>query len=226
MIANGSACQGEGTRKIADVLGFCIAAVRRVRQQYKDRGTLEPQTLLCGRNTFLTEKRKERLLQLLADRPDATLAELGAAMRKRAARQAFWAPLSIGLGVTRLQLRMQGREVPLGLPQVKYLRARANEFENIEVSAEQARAAGHIRDKPLVVLTAGRVIDGGLRAALSEPDQGAYEKTWIDDLQVRLAQLSKRGRRILVPDSGHDMPSDRPDAIVAAVREFRGAPEK
>lgn len=72
--------RGKSTREIADVFGFCIAAVRRVRQQYKDRGTFEPQTQTCGRNTLLTEKRKERLLQLLAERPDATLAELGAGM--------------------------------------------------------------------------------------------------------------------------------------------------
>ena len=72
--------RGKSTREIADVFGFCIAAVRRVRQQYKDRGTLEPQTHTCGRNTLLTEKRKERLLQLLAERPDATLAELGTGM--------------------------------------------------------------------------------------------------------------------------------------------------
>lgn len=72
--------RGKSTGEIADVLGFCIAAIRRVRQQYKDRGTLEPQTHLCGRNTLLTEKRKERLLQLLAERPDATLAELGAGL--------------------------------------------------------------------------------------------------------------------------------------------------
>ena len=72
--------RGKSTREIADVFGFCIAAVRRVRQQYKDRGTLEPQTHTCGRNTLLTEKRKERLLKLLAERPDATLAELGASL--------------------------------------------------------------------------------------------------------------------------------------------------
>lgn len=72
--------RGKSTREIADVFGFCIAAVRRVRQQYKDRGTFKPQTQTCGRNTLLTEKRKERLLQLLAERPDATLAELGASM--------------------------------------------------------------------------------------------------------------------------------------------------
>ena len=72
--------RGKSTREIADIFGFCIAAVRRVRQQYKDRGTLEPQTQTCGRHTLLTDKRKERLLQLLTERPDATLAELGAAM--------------------------------------------------------------------------------------------------------------------------------------------------
>jgi transposase len=69
--------RGKSTREIADIFGFCIAAVRRVRQQYKHRGTLEPQTHLAGRHTLLTEKRKARLLQLLAERPDATLAELG-----------------------------------------------------------------------------------------------------------------------------------------------------
>lgn len=72
--------RGKSTREIADLFGFCVAAVRRVRQHYKDRGTLEPQTHTCGRNTLLTEKRKARLLELLAERPDATLAELGAAM--------------------------------------------------------------------------------------------------------------------------------------------------
>ena len=72
--------QGKSTREIADVFGFCVAAVRRVRQQFKARGTLQPQTHLCGRNTLLTEVRQERLQKLLAERPDATLAELGAGL--------------------------------------------------------------------------------------------------------------------------------------------------
>ena len=72
--------KGKSTREIADVLGFCVAAVRRVRQQFKDRGTLQPQTHLCGRNTLLTDGRKERLQKLLAEQPDATLAELGASL--------------------------------------------------------------------------------------------------------------------------------------------------
>src|ERR1035437_5145405 len=70
--------QGENTRDIAKFFGFCVAAVRRVRQQFKVRGTLEPQTHLCGRKTLLTKERKALLQKLVAGRPDATLAELGA----------------------------------------------------------------------------------------------------------------------------------------------------
>ncbi len=72
--------RGRSTGEIAQFSGFCIAAVRRVRQQFRKRGTLQPQTYLCGRKTLLTEKRKQRLYQLLSQQPDATLAELGAAL--------------------------------------------------------------------------------------------------------------------------------------------------
>ena len=147
-------------------------------------------------------------------------ADMGAGVRRRAARQAFWAPMYIDLGVARLQLRLQGHTVSPVLLQSKYIKARASELLNIEVSAEEARAAGHIADTPLMVLTAGSPVDNSLKAVLSERDCGAYQETWIDDLQLRLMRLSARGRRVIVPDSGHDMPSERPDAIVSAVREM------
>src|ERR1700730_18292111 len=70
--------RGQSTRDIAQFSGFCVAAVRRVRQQFRERRTLEPQTHRCGRKTLLTEERKQRLRELLAAQPDATLAELGA----------------------------------------------------------------------------------------------------------------------------------------------------
>jgi len=70
--------QGKSTREIAHFCGFCVAAVRRVRQQFRQRGTLDPQTHRCGRKTLLTEERKQRLGEWLAAQPDATLAELGA----------------------------------------------------------------------------------------------------------------------------------------------------
>src|ERR1035441_6414567 len=71
---------GKSTREIAQFSGFCVAAVRRVRQQFRERRTLDPQTHFCGRKTLLTEERKQRLKDLLSEQPDATLAELGARM--------------------------------------------------------------------------------------------------------------------------------------------------
>ena len=72
--------RGRSRQEIAQYSGFCVAAVRRVRQQFRQRGTLEPRTHLCGRKTLLTEERQQRLRELLSEQPDATLAELGARM--------------------------------------------------------------------------------------------------------------------------------------------------
>jgi transposase len=69
--------KGQTTRQIAEGLGYCVAAVRRVRQQFQARRTVQPQTHLCGRKTLLTPERRARLQQLVAAQPDATLAELG-----------------------------------------------------------------------------------------------------------------------------------------------------
>jgi len=74
---------GKSTEDIAAFSGFCVAAVRRVRQQFRERGTLQPQTHLCGRKTLLTPRRRARLQQLVVRQPDATLAELGAQLDRR-----------------------------------------------------------------------------------------------------------------------------------------------
>ena len=72
--------RGKSSREIAQFFGFCVAAVRRVRQQFRQRGTLQPRTQRSGRRTLLTQERKQRLEMLLSEQPDATLAELGARM--------------------------------------------------------------------------------------------------------------------------------------------------
>jgi transposase len=82
--------QGKGTADIAASFGYCVAAVRRVRQHFKARGTLEPQTHRCGRKTLLTASRKQRLLRLLERRPDATLAELGAHFERPTSTMDLW----------------------------------------------------------------------------------------------------------------------------------------
>ena len=82
--------QGQSTREIAASFGYCVAAVRRVRQHFKARGTLEPQTHRCGRKTLLTPSRKARLLDLLAQQPDATLAEFGARFARPTSTMDLW----------------------------------------------------------------------------------------------------------------------------------------
>lgn len=82
--------QGKGTAAIAASFGYCVAAVRRVRQHFQARGTLEPQTHRCGRKSLLSEARKARLLQLLERRPDATLAELGAQLERPTSTIDLW----------------------------------------------------------------------------------------------------------------------------------------
>lgn len=82
--------QGRSTAEIAASLGYCVAAVRRVRQHFKVRGTLDPQTQLCGRKTLLTPARQARLEKLLAQQPDATLAELGVPFRRPTSTMDLW----------------------------------------------------------------------------------------------------------------------------------------
>ena len=82
--------QGKGTTEIAANFGYCVAAVRRVRQHFQERRTLKPQTHRCGRKTHLTESRKARLLRLLDRRPDATLAELGAQLKRPTSTIDLW----------------------------------------------------------------------------------------------------------------------------------------
>jgi hypothetical protein len=71
----------------------------------------------------------------------------------------------------------------------------------------------------LIVLTAEKGI-------LGLPAQGKdledLRDIWINDLQVQLAGLSSRGKRIMVPDSDHMIPDERPDVIVSALREVWG----
>jgi pimeloyl-ACP methyl ester carboxylesterase len=103
--------------------------------------------------------------------------------------------------------------------QTKSLESAGDELEAFEESGEQARAAGPLGDLPLVVLTAGgRAEDEDL-----PPDVMAKEREqrriWVEELQGALAKLSTRGRQIVVAGSGHMIPLERPEAVVAAVRE-------
>jgi pimeloyl-ACP methyl ester carboxylesterase len=150
---------------------------------------------------------------------------LRAAQLRHCERLARYSFFVVDLGIGRLMLRAQGGNDDYAnlILQSKYLVSRTSELTEIQVSAEQARAADHISEKPLIVLTAALNTDSLLRNGLSKQDFEAFQRVWVDDLQMRLARLSTRGMRIMVSGSGHDIPSDRPDAIVDAVREIRAA---
>ena len=90
--------RGKSTREIAQWFGFCVAAVRRMRQQFHQRGTLEPRTHRSGRRTLLTEERKQQLEKLLWEHPDATLTELGARLDRP------FRPSTVDLWLRRLEV--------------------------------------------------------------------------------------------------------------------------
>jgi pimeloyl-ACP methyl ester carboxylesterase len=72
-----------------------------------------------------------------------------------------------------------------------------------------------LSEKPLIVLTAGQPppmprFSGEQRAQL-EKDHRL--------LQERMRLLSRNSKQVLVPNSGHYVQVDRPDAVIAAIRE-------
>ncbi|MGO9588716.1 MAG: alpha/beta fold hydrolase [Candidatus Acidiferrales bacterium] len=146
--------------------------------------------------------------------------------RERATRFAgirFW------LGITRFENRdiIDAPRVPYGERvatylsiQPKYVYAIAGEGANLETSSEQAAASPTFGDKPLIVLTAGR---GVLGVPVQDKDWVELQNIWINQLQVQLAELSTRGKRIMVDDSDHMIPLERPDAVISAAREVCAA---
>jgi pimeloyl-ACP methyl ester carboxylesterase len=129
---------------------------------------------------------------------------------------ALW---SARLGISRLvtpQPDELNREINYHSWQPKQLRAVLSEFEVFDQVSEQIRAMGTLGNRPLIVLTAGKIDDGNY----DEPnDTTAAHKLWIEVIQKDLVQLSTRGKQIVVPDSGHMIPMDRPDTVVSAIRE-------
>ena len=79
-------------------------------------------------------------------------------------------------------------------------------------SDDLVRATAGLEQMPLIVLTQGNPSSDSSAAP-------GVLRGWVE-LQRRFAQRSHRGRQVLVPDSGHGMPEEAPDAIVGAVRKI------
>lgn len=104
--------------------------------------------------------------------------------------------------------------------QAKFVDAAFSELQAFSQSAEEVRRTGNMGDRPLVVLTAGKDLDSkDLPKGVSVEEMREFRKTWVDDLQVRQARLSSRGKQVVVPDSTHMIPMERPDTVVNSIRE-------
>ena len=150
---------------------------------------------------------------------------------RSAERRSFFEPLLLRLGIARLlapSMFAQGgipkdqieESIYLDL-QPKYAETRRAEFASLAESANETRAAGKLDDMPLIVLTAGKltVDESKLPAGTTRQDLEDFHKQWVEDLQVREAHLSTRGKQIVIPDSGHQIDLERPDAVISAIRE-------
>ena len=85
-------------------------------------------------------------------------------------------------------------------------------------SYAQAAAAGGFGDRPLLVLTAGRV-DTSAHPTDEDRQFVAYRQVWMHEIQPKLARLSTHGRQIILAQNGHDIPREAPEAVIAAARE-------
>jgi pimeloyl-ACP methyl ester carboxylesterase len=184
-----------------------------------------------------------------ASEEDAHL-QLPEAVQKRQDRQAMvntiLTPIGIHLGIERLLVAggwADRRKIlepnwnvdafrlsPEAVEELFYFDRRASHRRELESenalfyeSARQIPARGAVGDKPLIVLTAGKPVPVPFLhdPLITKPEEGA--KVWIDELQVALVRLSTRGRQIIVPDSDHMIPFERPDAVVSAIREVLAA---
>jgi len=81
-------------------------------------------------------------------------------------------------------------------------------------SYAEARATGALGDTHLIVLTAGQPYDFG------DPElnrqAAAYQQVWIHEMQASLAQLSTRGRQMVVPNANHG--SIPQELVITAIR--------
>ncbi len=92
------------------------------------------------------------------------------------------------------------------------------EWRELDGLAGRIGGTGSLGEKPLLVLSAARrdMKPGG---GFSEAE---VEELWRlqKESQADLVHLSSRGRLVMLPDTGHGVPLERPEAIVEAVREL------
>ena len=95
------------------------------------------------------------------------------------------------------------------------------EIAALEMSASQARLAGTLGSRPVVVLTAG-IQDPPPGVEVSETARRAMVSTW-SELQAEIAALSTNSERRVIENSAHYIQLGAPQAVIAAVRDVVAA---
>jgi pimeloyl-ACP methyl ester carboxylesterase len=85
-------------------------------------------------------------------------------------------------------------------------------------SYAEAKSAGGLGERPLIVLTAGQPYD--FRDPELNKQAAAYQEIWIHEIQAKLVRLSTRGQQIVVPNSNHG--SIPKEVVITAVRDVVG----
>ena len=93
-----------------------------------------------------------------------------------------------------------------------------DELRNLEVTQAQVRElrGGTLGDIPLTVISHGQpqIVPG-----MPDEVNRAYEEAW-QEMQVEIAGMSGRGKRIVAQESGHMIHHDQPGLVVDAIREM------
>lgn len=135
-------------------------------------------------------------------------------------------------GAVRISGVMKQMAAPLHMPadledetvamenRTNYCRGVAREMQGFEHDVSQAEPPASIGDMPLVVLTRGRATSPkDFPTPVSQDFLDQLDQTWLA-LQNELAALSTRSSHRIVKNSGHAIPIQAPEAVVAAVRDI------
>lgn len=89
------------------------------------------------------------------------------------------------------------------------------ESREIDAMSEQAGRTGSLGNRPVVVLTAGEALT---MPGVSDEGNAAMRRIWLE-LHRELAGLSTNSDHRIVEGAGHYIHRDRPEAVVAAIRD-------
>jgi pimeloyl-ACP methyl ester carboxylesterase len=98
--------------------------------------------------------------------------------------------------------------------------AALDERDAVRETVKQAGTFRDFGDRPMVILCAGRpASDKDLKASGQTRKYADTQQSVWQALHVEESSWSTRGRLVLVPDSRHYIQIDRPDVVIAAVRD-------